>query len=43
LTLAREHWLRNDLTDVAYAAESLLAGQAAVVAQDGPHLVRSGG
>jgi biopolymer transport protein ExbB/TolQ len=43
LTLAREHWLRNDLTDVAYAAEALLAGQAAAVAQDGPHLVRNGG
>lgn len=25
LTLVREHWLRNDLTDIAYAAEALLA------------------
>jgi biopolymer transport protein ExbB/TolQ len=25
IALAREHWLRNDMTDVAYAAESFLA------------------
>lgn len=25
LTLAREHWLRDDITDIAYAAETLLA------------------
>ncbi|CAN7348260.1 MotA/TolQ/ExbB proton channel family protein [Pseudoduganella sp. LjRoot289] len=46
LTLAREHWLRNDLTDVAYAAETLLAGQAGLEAQAvpaAPHLLRSGG
>lgn len=27
LTLVREHWLRNDLTEVAYAAEALLASK----------------
>lgn len=25
LTLAREHWLRDDVTDIAYAAETMLA------------------
>jgi biopolymer transport protein ExbB/TolQ len=25
LTLAREHWLREDMTDIAYAAETMLA------------------
>lgn len=29
LTLAREHWLRADITDVAYEAETLLARHAA--------------
>ncbi len=29
LTLVREHWLRADMTDIAYAAESLLARHAA--------------
>ncbi len=27
LTLVREHWLRNDLTDIAFAAEALLAAE----------------
>lgn len=47
LTLAREHWLRNDLTDVAYAAETLLAEQADLEAEGAapapPQLLRSGG
>jgi biopolymer transport protein ExbB/TolQ len=38
LSLAREHWLRSDLTDIAYAAESLLAEQHRGSA---PHLVRA--
>lgn len=33
LTLAREHWLRSDMTDIAYAAEALLARQAPVNAR----------
>jgi biopolymer transport protein ExbB/TolQ len=37
LSLVREHWLRSDLTEIAYAAESLLATQDAK-----PHLVRAG-
>jgi biopolymer transport protein ExbB/TolQ len=36
LSLVREHWLRSDLTEVAYAAESLLAAHG-----HKPHLVRS--
>lgn len=28
LTLAREHWLRDDVTDIAYAAETMLARHA---------------
>lgn len=37
LSLVREHWLRTDLTEIAYVAESHL------VAQDHkPHLVRAG-
>ena len=39
LSLVREHWLRSDLTDIAYAAESLLAEQHRGGA---PHLVRAG-
>ena len=37
LSLAREHWLRSDLTEIAYAAESHLAAQ-----DHKPHLVRAG-
>ena len=37
LSLVREHWLRSDLTEIAYAAESPLAGQ-----DHKPHLVRAG-
>ena len=37
LSLVREHWLRSDLTDIAYAAESLLASH-----EHKPHLVRAG-
>ncbi len=33
LTLVREQWLRTDMTDVAYAAETLLARHAAAVPQ----------
>jgi biopolymer transport protein ExbB/TolQ len=36
LSLVREHWLRSDLTEIAYAAESLLATHSAK-----PHLVRA--
>ncbi|TFW19161.1 MotA/TolQ/ExbB proton channel family protein [Duganella callida] len=36
LTLVREHWLRSDLTEIAYQAESLLASHGAR-----PHLVRA--
>jgi biopolymer transport protein ExbB/TolQ len=36
LSLVREHWLRSDLTEIAYAAESLLASHA-----HKPHLVRA--
>jgi hypothetical protein len=25
LALVREHWLRNDMSDIAYAAETILA------------------
>jgi biopolymer transport protein ExbB/TolQ len=40
LTLVRDHWLRNDLTDIAFSAESVLANHkpAAVL-----HAVRTGG
>jgi len=37
LSLVREHWLRSDLTEIAYAAESHLAAQ-----DHKPHLVRAG-
>jgi biopolymer transport protein ExbB/TolQ len=37
LSLVREHWLRSDLTEIAYAAESHLAVQ-----DHKPHLVRAG-
>ena len=37
LSLVREHWLRSDLTEIAYAAESHLAAQ-----DQKPHLVRAG-
>ena len=37
LSLVREHWLRSDLTDIAYVAESHLAAQ-----DHKPHLVRAG-
>ena len=37
LSLVREHWLRTDLTEIAYAAESHLAAQ-----DHKPHLVRAG-
>ena len=37
LSLVREHWLRSDLTDIAYAAETLLASH-----EHKPHLVRAG-
>ena len=35
LSLVREHWLRSDLTDIAYAAETMLATHA-----NKPHLMR---
>jgi Na+/H+-dicarboxylate symporter len=40
LTLAREHWLRDDLSDIAFAAESVLESRqpAAVL-----HAIRTGG
>ncbi len=37
LSLVREHWLRSDLTEIAYAAESHLAAH-----EHKPHLVRAG-
>lgn len=37
LSLVREHWLRTDLTEIAYVAESHLAAQ-----DHKPHLVRAG-
>ncbi|MFS2134593.1 MotA/TolQ/ExbB proton channel family protein [Duganella sp. Dugasp56] len=37
LSLVREHWLRSDLTEIAYAAEAHLAAQ-----DHKPHLVRAG-
>lgn len=37
LSLVREHWLRSDLTEIAYAAEALLASH-----DTKPHLVRAG-
>ncbi|MES2162286.1 MAG: MotA/TolQ/ExbB proton channel family protein [Pseudomonadota bacterium] len=37
LSLVREHWLRSDLTEIAYVAESHLAAQ-----DHKPHLVRAG-
>lgn len=47
LALVREQWLRSDLADIAYAAETLLAESAAVKSAGegaaGPHLIRSGG
>lgn len=42
LTLAREHWLRKDMTDIACVAETLLAGHASGAAPGAPHLVRKG-
>ncbi|NRR29493.1 MotA/TolQ/ExbB proton channel family protein [Oxalobacteraceae bacterium] len=39
LGLAREHWLRADLTDISYAAETLLATHEH---KGAPHLVRAG-
>lgn len=45
LTLAREHWLRSDVSDIAYAAETLLAQHAAApvpAVHAAPHIVRAG-
>jgi hypothetical protein len=43
LTLAREQWLRTDMTDIAFAAETLLARHAANLAPATmPHAVHAG-
>lgn len=36
LTLAREHWLRMDMTEIAYAAETLLLRHASAAARTAP-------
>jgi biopolymer transport protein ExbB/TolQ len=36
LTLAREHWLRTDMTEIAYAAETLLQRHASAAAHLSP-------